>query len=156
MAAERMTVALHGQRGVVLPVTMVLLVLVTLVTFSAMRSGTIDQRIASAAEVKALAFQSAESAITRVTEDIDNLPPPQDGATDTRAYSFAITGDKTINVAVGLRFKTESSAPGYSIRKGSAGFQTYFYDVSPEAAAAGTDLRSELTEGVFVEAPRVN
>lgn len=164
-----------AQRGAVLVVTLIALALVTLVTFSASRSSTVNMRIAVAQEVKTATFQAAESGIVTLQTSTEYLGAPEDsaagrtnfnsGATDAPIPEFRIRGRDTVGVAddvkvttVGAtRFRREAAAIGNSIRKGGAGFQTFHYDVAVVAQSDGAiGTQTGLTQGVYVEAPRVN
>ncbi len=161
------------QGGVVLIVAMIALLLVTLITFAAVRSSTVSSRIAVAHELKAATFEAAESAANMLARSKQNLGPPEpgnernftSGAVGTPLPQFLIRGSATDgsddDVAVTTTgravFQREAAAVGYSLRKGGAGFQTYFYDLSATATVEGsTNTRSTVTEGVFIEAPRIN
>ncbi len=75
----------HGkqkQAGVALVVSLILLVVITLLSVTAMRSANLDTRITVNHQHKQLAFQAAESALTKLTslpmtdEEMKNLNVP--------------------------------------------------------------------------------
>ena len=165
--------SITGQRGVVLIVAMIALLLVTLITFAAVRSSTVSSRIAVIQELKAATFEAAESGATMLASSKQNLGPPELGV--VRTYSSATVGaplpqfvvrgsttdssdDDVSVVATGrAAFQREAAAIGYSVRKGGAGFQTYFYDLSATATVQGsTNTQSTVNQGIFIEAPRIN
>lgn len=165
--------SLSSQRGVVLIVAMVALLLVTLITFAAVRSSTVSSRIAVIQELKMATFEAAESGAVMLARSKQNLGPPEIGsvrtytstAVDAPLPQFLVRGgatdgseDDVAIVTMGrAAFKREAAAIGYSVRKGGAGFQTYFYDLSATATVEGsTNTRSTVTEGIFIEAPRIN
>ena len=123
-----------GEKGVVLIVTLIILLLVTLVVFAAARGSTMDLKLASTAQQKVATFQAAEAAVLRVTESIANLGEPSRDATPVvNSYDFAANAQTGLKVSTTQSFTAEAAAPGYSIRKGSAGFRTLFYDVEARA-----------------------
>lgn len=164
------------QRGVVLVVTLITLLLVTLVTFAAARSSTVNMRIALAQEIKTATFQSAESGImTLMSLPVGDprFPAAQAGseqnfdssnATDPLPSLLVRGGgtadaadDVQVNTTANIAFRREAAALGNSIRKGGAGFQTFHYDVTVVGnTATGIATQTTLTQGVYVEAPRVN
>lgn len=182
MATDKLqTVGGGKQRGAVLIVTLICLLLVTLVTFAAARSSTTNMRIAVAQEVKTATFQAAESAIETMSTSTNNFNAQELGAGgecsmtalggdatclgSNRVPSFLIRGRDTAAVAddvsvttSGLtRFRREAATVGNSIRKGGGGFQTFHYDVSAVAQTDGSiSTLAALTQGVYIEAPRVN
>ncbi len=146
------------QNGVALIVTMVIMLMVAVIAFSAMAGSVVELKLASAAEVRTLTFQSAESAINRVTESVNNLGQPIKGATPrTMDLRFKVDANKTMDVNTVAWFRSDAAAPGYSIRRGAAGLQIYHYEVSATSAmTANTAIATRLAEGVMVEAPRIN
>ena len=165
------------QCGVVLVVTLITLLLVTLVTFAAARSSTVNMRIALAQEIKTATFQSAESGISTLMSlsvGDPRFPPPETGS--ERGFNSAfdedllpsllvrgemtdtdVSDDVFVNTAGNIAFRREAAALGNSIRKGGAGFQTFHYDVTVVGnTATGIATQTTLTQGVYVEAPRVN
>jgi len=165
--------SLTDQRGVVLIVAMIALLLVTLITFAAVRSSTVSSRIAVIQELKAATFEAAESGAIMLARSKQNLGPPEPGV--VRTYTSAAVGaplpqflirgsttagsDDDVSVVTTGRaeFRREAAAIGYSLRKGGAGFQTYFYDLSARATVQGsTNTQSTVTQGIFIEAPRIN
>jgi hypothetical protein len=146
------------QQGMVLVVSLIMLLLVTLIVFAASRSSALDVRLAGISENKVATFQAAESAVTRVTSDIVNLGAPSRTATPmTMAFDFSLSDTKSARVNTTQVFRAEAAAPGYSVRRGSAGFQTFFYDIRAEAQTLpDSSIRTTIVEGVFIEAPRTN
>lgn len=164
---------LPSQRGVVLIVAMIALLLVTLITFAAVRSSTVSSRIALIQELKAATFEAAESGATMLARSKQNLGPPDIGVVRTytsaevgaplpqfllRESAAGGSGNGVAVVTTGrAAFQREAAAIGYSLRKGGAGFQTYFYDLSATATIDGsTNTKSTVTQGIFIEAPRIN
>lgn len=170
------SVGCSRQRGVVLVVTLITLLLVTLVTFAAARSSTVNMRIALAQEIKTATFQGAESSIMTVMSlpvGDPRFPAAVAGAernftgaaaTDplpsllVRGGSTADTSDDVlVNTAANIAYRREAAALGNSIRKGGAGFQTFHYDVTVVGnTATGIATQTTLTQGIYVEAPRIN
>jgi len=164
---------LSNQRGVVLIVAMIALLLVTVITFAAVRSSTVSSRIAVIQELKAATFEAAESGATMLARSKQNLGPPEPGV--VRTYTSADAGaplpqflvrggatdtsDDDVSVVTTGRaaFQREAAAIGYSLRRGGAGFQTYFYDLRATGTVEGsTNTQSTVTHGIFIEAPRIN
>ena len=165
----------NRQQGAVLIVTLISLALVTLVTFAASRSSTVNMRIAVAQEIKNSSFQTAESGIVMLSSSTNNLGAPEDTvlgqldfvstAADAPIPQFRVRGRGTAAVADDVKvttsgstqFRREAAAFGNSIRKGGAGFQTFHYDVTIVARSDGAiGTQTGLTQGVYVEAPRIN
>lgn len=73
----------HHQHGVALVVSLVLLIVITLLSVTAMRSANIDTKIAVNHQHKQMAFQAAENALTKllISKPSDVSPPEAKGAT---------------------------------------------------------------------------
>jgi|GEM_PF-1790607 len=157
-----------SQRGVVLVVTLVMLLLVTVIVFSAMRTSALDLRIAMTAEMKTSALQAAESALVRTAESTANFGAPLPGAAPAvRSYTFPIDADKSIVVTTQVRYVeatalNSSDGESYSIVQGNAiydsGGQTTsgqpikHYEVYSSARTLpDTGLETALVSGLYFE-----
>ena len=134
-----------SQRGAVLVVTLIALALVTLVTFSASRSSTVNMRIAVAQEVKTAAFQAAESGIVTIQTTTDNFGEPEDGAdgrTDFRSDAadapipeFRIRGRDTVGIADDVKVTTIGAT---RFRREAAG-RRWLSDISLRCIGGGPE-----------------
>lgn len=165
---RRYTAPQKSQRGVVLVVTLVMLLLVTVIVFSAMRTSALDLRIAMTAEMKTSALQAAESALVRTAESTANFGAPLPGAAPAvRSYTFPIDADKSIVVTTQVRYVeatalNSSDGESYSIVQGNAiydsGGQTTsaqpikHYEVYSSARTLpDTGLETALVSGLYFE-----
>lgn len=156
------------EEGAVMLVTMVMLLLVTLVTFAVMERSTLESQLATASEQKEITFQMAEGAISEATSDLTNLGVAL-GAWLADAVSpswpesdHSITGydggERVVSASATAetRYLGNASTIGYSIRKGSAGLETYYYEAEAESTIANSSISDIHVQGVYVEAPRAN
>jgi type IV pilus assembly protein PilX len=60
----------HAQRGATLIITMVMLVLITMLCISTIRTSTVDEKMAGAARDRDKAFQAAEGAVQKCLNQI--------------------------------------------------------------------------------------
>jgi hypothetical protein len=118
------------QKGIVLVVGLVMLISLTLIGVTAMKSTTIDERISANTQFKAIAFQVAESALSDAAswdgavdcylkgEDVcDNMNAKLTGAADpAKEYikSYA-TGAGDVEGRGEMRYLGERMLAGYSI-----------------------------------------
>ncbi len=70
---KRTPPSIYRQNGVALIISLLLLTVITLLSLTAMRSSTIDTKIASNHQFRQLAFQAAENAFAKLT----SLPPDE-------------------------------------------------------------------------------
>ena len=160
------------ESGVVLLVSLLLLLLITIVGFSMMDTSNLEVKMASTKELKAISFQTAESILDEsLTEpgaidllgrslnaffaDPNNPTWPTE---DNYTYTGYDIGDRDVDARGDseTRFLGTASTIGYSIRKGSSGIETYYYEVEANGLTANPNISSNHFQGVFVEAPRVN
>src|SRR5688572_9206262 len=66
----------HRQRGAVLIVALLFLVMLTLLGVTAMTSSTMEERMAGNARDNGVAFQAAEAALRDARRDLDCYPNP--------------------------------------------------------------------------------
>lgn len=156
------------QRGAVLLTSLVMLLLISIIGATVMRTSNLELQMATATEMKAITFQTAESIIEDSMTDMNylssayeaSLRDPNDPTWPTKNHSYAgyNSGDRAVNArgSSEMRFITNSSTFGYSIRKGAAGLDTYYYEVEASAAIAGTNINNKHVQGVYLDAPRVN
>lgn len=90
---SQITVSPHSQRGVTLVIALVLLMVVSLLGLSAMRSTSLEEKMASNSQDQGLAFQAAEAALRAGIEQITTAE--NTGFTDNcvSGYCTAADGD---------------------------------------------------------------
>ncbi len=83
---------IYRQNGTVLIVSLLLLAVITLLSLTAMRSSTIDTKIAVNHQLQQLAFQAAENAFAKLTSlppsEMHELDVPGTPGTDTENVDF--------------------------------------------------------------------
>ncbi len=164
----------NKQSGVVLLVSLLILLVITLVGFSVMATSNLEVKMASTKELKAISYQAAEAIIDEVLTEPAAvnilgqslnayLADPNDPSwpNDTGyAYPGYDSDSGSRNVQAGgestVRFLGTASTLGYSIRKGSSGIDTYYYEAESVGQTSNDNINSTHVQGVFVEAPRLN
>ena len=144
------------QRGAVLLVALILLLVTTFVGFLTMETSNLESKMATTREVKEQTFQAAEASIEFALDDlpmisaayVEGLKTTPTWPTDT--YSFT---DPDIAGGVRVEFLGTAKSMGYSIRKGASGVATYYYEVRGNANRANTNIASVHTQGIYVEGP---
>ncbi len=157
------------QEGAVLIVSLLILLLVTLIGFATMETSKLESKMATARELKEISFQTAEAIIEEATADMGYLGraysaylvDPNDPTWPTdpnHIYTGYDSGDRVLNAGGDstMRFITTASTIGYSIRKGSAGLETYYYEAQGVSSLSNSNISNTHAQGVFVEAPRVD
>jgi type IV pilus assembly protein PilX len=152
-----------NQKGAVLLVSLLMLLVTTFVGFSAMETSNLESKMAAARELKELTFQSAEAVVEFGLTDVSYASAAYTVALQsstswpTRSYgSSDFPHDTYISGSSTMSFDVTANSLGYSIRKGASGIATYYYEVEATALRANTNASSTHIQGVFVEGPSLN
>ncbi len=140
------------QKGVALVVSLILLVVITLLSVTAMRSANLDTKITINHQHKQLAFQAAENALTKLTSldmtdpAMDNLQVPgniDDDPETTSLWYQQADVDGTPDLAADLTMNyIEKSAPGkYKFSGFGLNIITHVYQADGLGTVSGTNAR---------------
>ncbi len=90
---------IKGQRGAVLIMALLLVMVLTILGVSAMQGGVMEERMAGNAHDHHMAFQSAESGLRDATAWIDTLSarPKPDSTASKGIYEIGILGDNLLH-----------------------------------------------------------
>jgi type IV pilus assembly protein PilX len=148
------------QRGAVLIVALLLLLVTTFIGFSAMETSNLEAKMATAREIKEQTFQTAENVIEQA---IDNIPLIASAyatflqsSTNWPTSSYSFTHDSNLSGDIEVQFISTTPTKGYSIRKGAAGIATYYYQLVGTGQRANSNITSTHTQGIYVEGPSLN
>lgn len=125
----------HRERGAVLVVSLIMLLIVTMIAVSSMQGTVMEEKMAGNSRDRNLAFQTAESAVREAETYVEGLASMGSftgssglyGLTDSEPdYANAATWSDTANHVVGSAPHDSYAAPQYFIKhftivKGSAG-----------------------------------
>ncbi len=143
----------HNERGAVLIVALLMLLVTTLVGFSTMETSNLESKMASAHDAKARTFQAAETAIELTVDDEVMIGAAYLGGTDAGTdHDFTGTG---LKARVDVDYLGIFPTPGYSATKGS-GIATAYYTIAASAQRSGTNISSDHTQGIYVIQPKPN
>jgi len=163
--------SMHQQSGVVLLVSLLILLLITVVGFTMMETSNLEVKMATTKELKAISFETSEAiieealtepgAITLLGEALNNYyadPNNPSWEVDQYTYDAYDSGARKVNARGESRtqFLGTASTIGYSIRKGSSGIETYYYEFQSDAVTSNANIGSTHVQGVFVEGPRLD
>jgi len=148
------------QRGAVLLISLLILLVTTFIGFSAMETSNLESKMATARELKELTFQTAE---TTIENALDNLPMiaqayavKLQGSTDWPSASYSFDHDTYLAGVARVEFIITGTSPGYTMRKGTSGIATYYYQVVGTGSRSNTNITSTHTQGIYVEGPSLN
>lgn len=149
-----------NQRGAVLIVALIMLLVTTFVGFSTMETSNLEAKMATARELKELTFQTAETSIERALDDEILISDAyvaglSNSAWPTKGYTFT---DAELNGAVQVAYLGDFITPGFSAKKGDSGssMATIYYTIVGTAARNNTNIRSQHTQGFYILQPKAN
>lgn len=151
-------VAGSRERGAVLLVSLILLLLISLVTYDAMETSTMEAKMAAAREGKEVSFQAAESIIDQTKNDSDVLVNAYIAdlagtAWPTQAFSF--TSDAGLAGNVEVRYRAEIAALGNDIVIGNPGLRSLHFELRAATGRADDRFDSLHIQGVRRFAPKL-
>ena len=153
----------NKQRGAVLLVSLLMLLVTTFVGFSAMETSNLESKMAAARELKELTFQSAEAAIewsladtsfagAALAEGLGSTP-----TWPTRSYgSSDFSHDAYITASSQMRFVSANNKAGYSAVKAKSGVSLFYFEAEATALRTNTNASSTHIQGIYVEGPKLN
>ncbi len=139
----------HQQRGMVLVLGLIMLLVITVLGVSALTTSNLEQRMAANAQNSGVTFQAAESAILRTMADDAQLTAAVNGSgTVTTQYTDIAAN---VSTATELTSGSPTFQPGTSFKIGA-----YPFDIRGTASMNATGSASEHLQGIRRMAPLAN
>lgn len=133
----------NTQRGMVLVISLLMLLVLTLLGLGSMGSATMEGRMASNLQSQTIAFQAAESAIANAVQDnlmrIDAMDSDQ---TETYTLVDGVTSTATV------RYIGTGIPNGFSLKMGGGGFISHEFDTQGLGTADNLAAQATHTLGV--------
>lgn len=137
----------RSQQGAVLAVSLIILLVLTILGITAMRSVTMEEKMASNAMNRNAAFSASESATIGATSTTSNL----EAALATPNTVNVTVNSSVVSTAV-ITFRQVTLAPNNSITLGK-GRKAYHFDIASTGRVDEANARSGTREGIFQVAP---
>lgn len=138
----------HPQQGTALVISLVMLVIITLLSVSAMRSSNLESKVSVNHQFKELSFQAAENALAQLTGPTPNANRPTNlgsvNAITNPAYysSVGVADQPDLSADLTLEM-TEISPPGkYKFSGYSLNLVTILFQADAVGNVAGNNTRS--------------
>lgn len=159
------------QRGTVLIVSLLILLVMTIIGVSAVSTTSLEEKMASSFQQVEVAFQAAESTINAVFQDGTPGSQGYDGTSDplvdaVSAGVGAVTTTRTFNMdpnnyqanttvtgTATISYSGETAAPGYSMKVGGGGIADHIFTVTATATIAATNASSTHQQGIARTGP---
>ncbi|WP_299733727.1 PilX N-terminal domain-containing pilus assembly protein [uncultured Endozoicomonas sp.] len=143
----------HGQqRGAILFVSLIILLLITMVAIGSTRLSTMGQRTSLTYQLQNTAFQAADSALDSTQRLLENSSFALDRATagtlpeQVYEYDDATTG-LTTQATTNTTLQEKVSDSGNSLGVGKGLPQVYLYETTSTSEISGYQIVTELEQG---------
>lgn len=131
------------QRGAVLAVGLLMLLILTIIGVSAMKSTVLDEKIAANSQFKMMAFQAAESALKQfanINEVVTFLSSPDKANYEVGKPSYPVgKNGLTANVTVTLADAGFLPYTGASLGEGGSGLRMQVFEFTATATLGNTN-----------------
>lgn len=142
------------QHGAAMLITLILLLVSTLLGYSAMQDATQEQQLVSNVFFKELSFRAAESASQIMINNTQLLSEALKPINHTNGLTQNLQlPNANIQSDGNIRYAGAGLARGFSLGSGNAGFQVYKFDLSGTAALSDVQATTTITQGVKRLAP---
>jgi len=140
----------HGQRGVALVFALMILLVLTLLSLSALRTSSLEQIMAGNTQELTRAFEAAESGLAMGLGDPSTFSSISSTATNT--YVFEAMGAQA---TVETTYSQTTAAPRSSVPTGQGTADIAHFD-QKSTAVTGTGARTIIHQGVKKNIPKPN
>ena len=135
------------QRGAVLITSLMLLLVMTVIGVTAMKTVIIEEKMAANKQNKVITLRASESA---ATDALNNLTVLQNALGGTQTHTASI-GDGITATAV-VSYRQATLVPGNSIKVGK-GWKALHFDIDASGLHNNSNARSNTIEGAYRIAP---
>lgn len=146
----------HAQRGAVLIISLIVLLVITLLGVAGMNSSLVQERMAANAQNTNRTFQAAESSVGVLTDvlmggDLDLLQESMTAADETSAAVTYSIGDSDLSSTYQARYLGEiiiSSGSSMDASESTTLLKGYRFELSGTSQISGTGASSTVYKGI--------
>ncbi|MBX2837740.1 MAG: hypothetical protein KTR35_12850 [Gammaproteobacteria bacterium] len=149
----------NKQRGTALLVALVMIFMLSIMGISAMRSSTMENRMAANSIQASNAFQAAESSTEIVLNDYANINAALTDQVNGVAMNTTDELDGStisLDANVTLMYVGDGPAPGFSLGQGGTNFRALRLQTNGTGNINAVAASSEVEQGAFRIAPAVD
>lgn len=144
---------LHHQSGAVLIISLIMLLVMTIIGVTAMRSSTLEEKMAANTMNYNITFHAAESAIENALDDTTSLV--QAIVTNSPVSVNLDVGDSSITSNANVTYLGSGIALGFSLGQNASAFSSYSFDATGTASRANSGANVSMSQGVRRIGPNV-
>jgi type IV pilus assembly protein PilX len=141
------------QSGAVLVISLILLLVLTVIGVTSMRSATLEEKMAANTMNHDATFHAAESAIENALDDTNSLV--QAILTSNTVTVNLDVGDSSVTTDAQVKYLGSGIALGFSLGQNSSAFSSYRFDATGTATRANTGASVTVSQGVRRIGPNV-
>lgn len=159
----KMQIVKNKQKGMVLVMALIMLLIITIIGVSAARMSSNDTQVAGNSIYSVLVFQGAESALGRSASAKDwsviklaaeDLTSAAVAVPDTYFDAEKVMGNATLESSGTVQFETILNGPVINSIANSSEFDYQVFRVTGESKLAATAARDQHTEGRAAQIPK--
>jgi type IV pilus assembly protein PilX len=144
---------LQRQSGAVLIISLIILLVLTIIGVTAMRSATLEEKMAANSMNHNVTFHAAESAIENALDDTGSMVQAILSG-DTVSVDLDI-GDSSITSSADITYLGSGIAFGFSLGQNSSAFSSYRFDATGTASRSNNGANVSMSQGVRRIGPNV-
>ncbi|NOY63549.1 MAG: hypothetical protein GXP10_10460 [Gammaproteobacteria bacterium] len=143
----RRSIGQATQRGAVLIVSLVMLLITTMLGVTAISSSRMGEKMAANAMNRNVTFQAAESAIENAVADTNNLLQAI-SAGDAGVNDTLDINSSDVAATSNTRYQGAGLAVGFSLAADSSGFSAYRFEITGTGAISALNAQTVSAQGI--------
>jgi type IV pilus assembly protein PilX len=145
--------AIAKQSGAVLMISLVVLVVLTVISLSALDSSVLEEKMSANSMNKQITFQAVESVVNDAIRDTDIL---SSAITSGNSVQHTVTMTNTAIVAsADITYQGEGIPVGFSLGQNGGSYVAYKFDATGTATIAASAAQTATSQGVSVVGPKM-
>jgi len=144
---------INSQAGAALFVSLIMLLVLTIIGVTAMRSSVLEEKMAANTMNYNATFHAAESAIENALDDTNSLV--QAILTEDTVTVNLDIGDSSISSSADVTYMGSGIAYGFSLGQNSSAFSSYSFDATGSASRTNNGANVSMSQGVRRIGPNV-
>jgi type IV pilus assembly protein PilX len=141
------------QSGAVLIVSLIMLLVLTIIGVTSMRSATLEEKMAANSMNYNVTFHAAESAIENALDDTNSLV--QAIVTSDTVEVDLDVGDSSIDSSADVTYLGSGLAFGYTIGNNNSAFSSYRFNATGSASRDNSGATITMSQGVRRIGPNI-
>ncbi len=141
----------NRQEGTVLVVAMLMLLVMTLIGVTTMRTATLEEKMSANSMNTSISLQASESAVDAALKDTNNLVTALNSGT---AVTINVNlGTSTVTAKADITYKGNTIAPGFSFGANQGTFSTYQFEAMGTGEVPAANAKVVTGHGVYRVGP---